>query len=118
MCSTCARTYPSTDNKLAMSWKQRLQNHYTGGLDKGFQQFRMGVSLFFVGAVMLYLANQMLSPSLAQELAVLGALTVGGAGFVWAMMGHWRMLIGRLIHFVTRRWRRVRARLSRAMASG
>lgn len=86
-----------------MSWKQRLKNHYTGGLGKGFQQFRMGVSLFFVGAVMLYLANQMLSPSLVQELAVLGALTVGGAGFVWAMMAHLRMLIGRLIHFFTRR---------------
>lgn len=86
-----------------MSWKQRLKNHYTGGLNKGFHQFRMGVSLFFVGVVMLYLASQMLSPSLAQELAVLGALLVGGAGFVWAMMAHLRMLIGRLIHFFTGR---------------
>lgn len=86
-----------------MSWKQRLKNHYTGGLNKGFQQFRMGVSLFFVGAVMLYLAREFLSPSIEQELAVLGALLVGGAGFIWAMMAHLRMLIGRLIQFFTER---------------
>ncbi|MDQ2075191.1 hypothetical protein [Marinimicrobium sp. ABcell2] len=86
-----------------MNWKQALKHHYTGSLDKGFQQFRLGLSLFFLGMVMLYMASQMLSPSLAQELAVLAALLVGGAGFIWAMMAHLRMLIGRIIHFITER---------------
>jgi hypothetical protein len=89
-----------------MSWKHALlalKEHYTGSLEKGFQQFRMGVSLFFLGMVMLYLASQMLEPSLTQELVVLVALLVGGAGFMWAMMAHLRMLIGRIIRFITER---------------
>ncbi|UZJ45961.1 hypothetical protein OOT55_07905 [Marinimicrobium sp. C6131] len=84
------------------SWLAALKAHYTGSLEQGFRQFRLGVSLFFLGMVGLYIANTLLKPSIEQELVVLGSLLVGGAGFIWAMMAHLRMLIGRLIRFFSR----------------
>lgn len=82
-----------------VNWKQALKEHYTGSLEQGFKQFRMGLALFFLGMVILFSASQLLEPSLSQELAVLTGLIIGGAGFIWAMMAHLRMLIGRLIRF-------------------
>lgn len=82
-----------------MNWKQAFKEHYTGSLDKGFRQFRMGLALFFTGMVIIYSASQLLEPSIGQELMVLAGLLLGAAGFVWAMMAHLRMLIGRIIEF-------------------
>lgn len=87
---------------MRRQWLKALKQHYTGSLAQGFQQFRQGVSLFFLGMVGLYSASQLLEPSLAQEIAVLCSLLVGGAGFIWAMMAHLRMVIGRLIRFFSR----------------
>ena len=87
---------------MKRAWLRALKSHYTGSLEQGFRQFRLGVSLFFLGMVGLYIANTLLEPSLEQELVVLVSLLVGGAGFIWAMMAHLRMLIGRLIRFFTR----------------
>lgn len=82
-----------------MNWKQAFKEHYTGSLEKGFRQFRLGLALFFCGMVVIYSASQLLEPSLAQELTVLAGLLLGAAGFIWAMMAHLRMLVGRLIRF-------------------
>ncbi|MGD8175397.1 hypothetical protein [Marinimicrobium sp. ARAG 43.8] len=84
-------------------WLTALKHHYTGSLEHGFQQFRQGVAFFFLGMVGLYMAHSMLAPSLAQEVAVLISVLIGGAGFIWAMMAHVRMLVGRLIRFFERR---------------
>lgn len=87
---------------MRRNWRQALKHHYTGTLEQGFHQFRQGVSFFFLGMVGLYIAHSLLEPSLTQELVVLASLLIGGAGFVWAMMAHLRMLIGRLIRFFSR----------------
>lgn len=84
---------------MKQNWRQALKHHYTGTLEQGFRQFRQGVAFFFLGLVGLYIAQSLLQPSLTQELVVLASLLVGGAGFIWAMMAHLRMLIGRLIRF-------------------
>lgn len=83
-------------------WLEALKRHYTGSLDRGFQQFRLGVSFFFLGVVGLYIATQAIEPSLAQELVVLLSLIVGGIGFLIAMLAHFRMLVGRIIRFFER----------------
>ena len=80
-------------------WRKALKAHYTGSLEQGFKQFRQGLAFFFLGLVGLYLASQLMAPSIEQELVVLASLLVGGGGFIWAMMAHLRMLIGRLIRF-------------------
>ncbi len=85
-----------------MNWKQALKTHYSAPLDVSFRQFRLGLSLFFCGMVILYGANQLLQPSLQQELMVLLALLVGGLGFLLAMMAQLRMVISRLWHFFAR----------------
>jgi len=84
------------------AWLEALKQHYTGSLDRGFQQFRLGVSFFFLGVVGLYIATQAIEPSLAQELVVLLSLIVGGIGFLIAMLAHFRMLVGRIIRFFER----------------
>lgn len=87
---------------MKRDWRQALKHHYTGTLEQGFRQFRQGVSFFFLGMVGLYIGQSLFEPSLTQELVVLASLLVGGAGFIWAMMAHLRMLIGRLIRFFSR----------------
>lgn len=84
------------------TWLQALKNHYTASMERGFQQFRLGVSCFFLGVVGLYIATQAIEPSLTQEVVLLMSLIIGGIGFVIAMMAHLRMLIGRIIRFFER----------------
>ncbi len=76
-----------------------LKMHYTAPLDASFRQFRLGFALFFLGLVILYAGQQLLEPSLAQELVTLLALLVGGAGFVVAMLAQVRMVISRILRF-------------------
>lgn len=80
-------------------WLEAFKQHYTGSLERGFQQFRLGLSFFFLGVVGLYIATQAMEPSLAQELVVLVSLIIGGVGFLIAMLAHVRMLVGRIIRF-------------------
>lgn len=84
-----------------IGWRS-LKEHYTRSPRRAFQQFRVGVSFFFLGLVGLYIAQTLMQPSLEQELVVLGSLLVLGGGFIWAMMGHLRLLVGRLIRFFSR----------------
>lgn len=83
-------------------WLEALKQHYTASLEKSFQQFRLGVSFFFLGVVGLYIATQVIEPSVAQELVLLLSLIVGGIGFVIAMLAHFRMLVGRILRFFSR----------------
>jgi hypothetical protein len=82
-----------------MNWKEAFKAHYTAPLEVSFRQFRLGLSLFFCGLVILYGASQLMEPSVQQELVVLVALVVGGLGFILAMMAQVRMIISRLWHF-------------------
>ncbi|MEJ2442768.1 MAG: hypothetical protein P8Y42_04810 [Exilibacterium sp.] len=82
-----------------MNWKQALLNHYTAPLEKPFRQFRNGAMFFFTGLVIVYCANQLLQPSLRQELAVLSGLLMLGAGFLLAMLAQVRLVISRILGF-------------------
>ncbi len=79
--------------------KQQLIEHYTGFDQQIFQRFRLGGALFFVGAVIFYIASAQLQPSLLQESVILMALLIGGGGFLLAMSAQLRLLIGRLVRF-------------------
>lgn len=79
-----------------------LKAHYTAPWEASFYQFRLGFAFFFLGLVLLYGAHQLLSPSLAQELAVLLALLICGAGFLVAMLAQVRMVISRILRFFLR----------------
>lgn len=79
--------------------KQRLLHHYTAPLEVSFRQFRLGLSFFFCGLVIIYGASQLLEPSMQQELVVLLGLLVGGCGFVIAILAQARMMISRMWRF-------------------
>lgn len=79
--------------------KQLLISHYTAPLVDVFKQFRMGLAVFFVGMVMVYMAHQTMVPSLQQELMMLAALIIAGIGFLIAMTTQIRMLIIRVVSF-------------------
>lgn len=68
-------------------------------LQKIFQQFRLGAMLFFAGLVAIYCVQQLVTPSLKQELLILLSLLVTGTGFCIAMIAQVRFVIGRLILF-------------------
>jgi apolipoprotein N-acyltransferase len=80
-------------------WLLLLKAHYSAPLSVSFKQFRLGAMLFFLGGVLIYLANAQLSPSAAQEATVLAGIIIGGCGFVWAMLAQMRMLISRIVRF-------------------
>lgn len=74
-----------------------LYQHYTAPLEAVFPQFKLGAVIFFVGMVVLYGANQLMTPSLGQELVTLAALIITGGGFIITMMAQVRILIGRIL---------------------
>jgi hypothetical protein len=80
-------------------WKAALKEHYTAPLEQTFKQFRLGAMLFFLGAVIIYIALNNLEASLQQELVTLAGLAVGGLGFLIAMLAQIRMLISRIVKF-------------------
>ena len=83
-------------NRL-VRWKQALHSHYSVPAAKVFPRFKMGVVIFFWGLVIIYSANQLLEPSLAQEIATLAGLLLIAGGFLYAMAAQVRMLIGRFV---------------------
>lgn len=85
-----------------INWKQAIIHYYSAPQATVFYQFRLGLGLFLCGLVAVVMANQLLLPSLKQEVLVLLGLIVGGIGFIMAMLAQTRMMIGRLLHF----WRR------------
>jgi len=86
-----------------MTLRKRLKQHYLASLEQSFKQFRLGTVIFFAGLVVIYIASQSLTPSLAQELLTLTGLIILGIGFIIAMLAQVRMLVGRLLRFWERR---------------
>lgn len=68
-----------------------------GQFEKGFKQFRLGSSLFFAGLVVIHCANQLLQPSLVQELCTgLGVLIIV-TGFIMAILAEGRLVLARFL---------------------
>lgn len=55
-------------------------------MDYSFRRFRLGLALFFVGFVILYAADQVLEPSLYQEIVAGLAVLIIGLGFGLAVV--------------------------------
>ncbi|MFT6389565.1 MAG: hypothetical protein ACJAUP_002958 [Cellvibrionaceae bacterium] len=85
--------------KIKNKWPKRLYEHYTLPPEKIFPQFKLGAVIFFMGLVIMYGANQLLVPSLAQEIVTLVGLLLIGGGFILALMTQIRMLVGRILRF-------------------
>jgi flagellar biosynthesis protein FliR len=80
--------------------KQLLKNHYSVPLKQVFKTFRLGLALFFVGLVIVYMAYQTMPESLLQEVVMLIGLLVLGIGFLMGMLAQIRMLIIRIVGFI------------------
>jgi hypothetical protein len=91
---------PSPKTPLLIKVRQLLKNHYSAPLKQVFQQFRLGLSLFFVGLVVIYAAYQTLQPSLQQEAITLAGTALVALGFLMAMLAQIRMLIIRIVSFI------------------
>lgn len=76
-----------------------IKAYYFVPLEMSFRQFRAGLIYFSVGFGTVLMANAYMEASLAQELVVLGGLLVGAIGFVLALIGQSRLLVGRLLRF-------------------
>ncbi|UTF61058.1 hypothetical protein [Gilvimarinus sp. DA14] len=85
-----------------MKLKERFIAYCSVPLAQSFKQFRLGAVLFFIGLLVVYLASQLLAPSLQQELATLAGLCVIAVGFAIAICAQMRMLASRLLAF----WRK------------
>jgi len=84
-------------------WKKALLTHYTAPMKSTFQQFRLGVVLFFLGLVCIYIATQLWPPSMGQELIIAVGLMCAGTGFIYALLAQTRMLISRFVVFFTKK---------------
>jgi len=69
------------------------------GLDRSFQRFRLGLALFFVGFVILYGADQLLEPSLQQEIVAALALIIIAMGVGLALIAELIFVVYRIILF-------------------
>jgi len=67
--------------------------------DANFRRFRLGLSIFFTGMVFLYASNQLLEPSLKQEIASLICIVIISAGFMLAIISEVRFVLSRIIQF-------------------
>lgn len=76
-----------------------IKIYYLAPLEIAFRQFRAGLIYFGVGFGAVLTANAYMEESLAQEIVVLGGLLLGGFGFLLALLGQSRLLVGRLLHF-------------------
>ena len=86
-----------------MKWLQALKHYYSEPLEHAFKQFRLGAMLFFLGMVMIYIAHQLWTDSLQQELITLTGVIVVGLGFLIAMMAQIRMIISRMVIFFVKK---------------
>lgn len=77
--------------------KQTLYVYFATPAEKIFIRFKLGVVIFFWGLVIMYSANQLLKPSLSQEIVTLVGLLFIGGGFLYSMVAQIRMLIGRFV---------------------
>ena len=79
--------------------KKAIRAYYFVPLDVSFRQFRAGLIYFAVGFGAVLMANVYMAPSIAQEAIVLGGILLGGLGFILALIGQSRLLVGRLLRF-------------------
>ncbi len=86
---------------MKFSLKHALYQHYLTPAEQIFPQFKLGAMIFMAGLIVIYIASQILSPSLQQELMTLLWLLIILSGFIVALMAQVRMLIGRLLRFFT-----------------
>jgi len=85
-----------------MTWRRlrkAIRAYYFVPLEISFRQFRAGLIYFATGFGTVLMANAYMQPSLQQELVVLGGIVLGGYGFVLALLGQSRLLVGRLLRF-------------------
>lgn len=84
---------------MKRDWRKALYQHYATPPEQLFPRFKLGASLFLVGLVIIYGGNQLLNPSLQQEITTLIGIILIGIGFLTAMMVQIRMVIGRIVKF-------------------
>lgn len=75
-----------------------LKRHYQAPLSEAFAQFKLGAMVFFLGLVLVYMAQQLIEPSIKQDAFTLAGLVLAAVGFILAMAAHVRMIISRLWH--------------------
>lgn len=68
-------------------------------MDRFIRRFRLGVSLFFVGFVVLYAIDQLMEPSIFQEALAMMALVVVAGGLSLALGAELVFIFQRVIGF-------------------
>lgn len=68
-------------------------------IEKCFQRFRLGMSVFFIGMVTLYGAENLLQPSLQQEIVAALALFVVAGGISLALIAELFFIGYRVLQF-------------------
>lgn len=81
------------------SWLETLKKHYTAPMHQSFKQFKLGAMTFFLGMVLLYIAQSYLDDSWQQEWTALAGIILTGIGFLLAMLAQVRILISRIVKF-------------------
>lgn len=79
--------------------KKAIRAYYFAPLEVSFRQFRAGLIYFAVGFGAVLMANAYMEPSLQQEIVVLCGILLGSIGFILALLGQSRLLVGRLLRF-------------------
>lgn len=85
-----------------MNWqnlRKIIRAYYSAPIEIAFRQFRAGLIFFATGFGAILMANAYMEPSVQQELIVLGGIILGGYGFILALLGQSRFLVGRLLRF-------------------
>lgn len=85
-----------------MNWqnlRKIIRAYYSAPIEIAFRQFRAGLIFFATGFGAILMANAYMEPSVQQELIVLGGIILGGYGFILALLGQSRFLVGRLMRF-------------------
>ncbi len=82
-----------------MSLRKTIRAYYSAPIEVAFRQFRAGLIFFATGFGAILMANAYMEPSVQQELIVLGGMILGGYGFILALLGQSRFLVGRLLRF-------------------
>lgn len=82
-----------------MSLRKTIRAYYSAPIEVAFRQFRAGLIFFATGFGAILMANAYMEPSVQQELIVLGGMILGSYGFILALLGQSRFLVGRLLRF-------------------
>jgi hypothetical protein len=82
-----------------MSLRKTIRAYYSAPIEVAFRQFRAGLIFFATGFGAILMANAYMEPSVQQEFIVLGGMILGSYGFILALLGQSRVLVGRLMRF-------------------